>query len=185
MGKYLFRGAQLGVFGLIFLLSACKEHGSRPYFMANLVQVNVVKVEVRSAFVESLEAPHVEHLMDNSPLKILWTYLPALVTANGQEGRLLITIEDASIVKAKPAMERMEERYEGNIRVRLQFFDAQGNMVDEGEVTAHRSHDMSTNYGDNEHILKTAWKGMSNAMMFDIDHVLVKRLRENFGSWVL
>lgn len=176
---------QSGVFGLIFLLFACNEHDSRPYFMSNLVQVNVVKVEVRSAFVEPLEAPHVEHLMDNSPLKMLWTYLPQLVTANGTEGRLLITIEDASIVKAKPSMKRMEDRYEGNIRLRLQFFDFQGHIADEGEITIRRSHDMSTNYGDNEHILKTAWKAMSNALMFDIEHVLVKRLRGNFASWVL
>lgn len=181
MKKYL----QLAGFSMIFLLGACKDHHFRPYFVANLVQLNVVKVEVRSAFVESLEAPHVEHQIDNSPLKLLWAYLPALVTANGQEGRLLITIEDASIVKAKPAMKRMEERYEGNIRLRLQFFDAQGNRVDDGEITVSRSHDMSTGYGDNEHILKTAWKTMSNAMMFDIEHILVKRLRGNFGSWVL
>lgn len=191
--------AAAGLWALLVLaLSACQIEPPRQTF-AELtfdhrppLRFDVAEVQVDQAYVPRLEPPHVEQKTPLPPAAAAARWARDRLRATGTEGRLLFTVQEASVVEVPlPKTGGLEglwvvdqsERYDARLVLTMTLFNAFGAQEASATVTATRSATVPEDASLNER--EAVWFALVEKLMRDSDGQLEETLRRYFGRHIL
>lgn len=155
------------------------------------IRLNIASIDIVDQYKPPMQAPHVEHLLTSPLYESVHRLVAHQFVAGGAQDRLVVTIEDASIIsKPLPRKEgvagaltqEVSERYDGRAVVRVALYrdgqpDAVAGWV---EATAERSsmlfEDMTP--AERERLLFDVTEALANDIARSLENIVHEKMAE-------
>ena len=171
----------------VLVLAACQtappvtETPDLSFTNLPVINLNVARIEVVDNYRPSLNPPHVDHLFRQPPVQVAKQMIDRQLVANGSNGTLRITIDDASVIRRDlPVTEGIEgtfqnepaEEYKARVALKFELLDesATGNA----SVTSDRT----------KTLMEDASPADRDMAYVSIDEQIMRDLKEGFGGVV-
>ena len=156
------------------------------------LRFDVAQVVIDKRYSEPLAPPNVEHLIPVPPAALAQQWARDRLVAAGGVGRLVYTIQDASVVETpldtKSGIEGLftvdqSERYEGHLVVQVHLEDIPG--LARASVTAEAERWVTVPEDATLNEREATWFALSEALMNDLDVELERALFQNMAAHIL
>lgn len=190
---------RLMIAGLATLaLAACETQVSVQRFpeitFAHMQKIglNVARIEVKSEFHPTMQAPHIEHLMPVPPERAMRRWAEDRLQANGVTNVARFTIGDASVTETPLKVEgglagafkkQQAARYEAAVAATIEIVDDRGFRRAFASSRVSRSQTLGEDATLNDR--DRLWFELIDALMKDFNAEMEQDLRSHVGAFLM